>query len=130
MTSPSPDIPRLIAAARERHAAIGIHLPDGTYDDDDRECVYDREDWPCPDRLLIDALVPVYEAAKQADAALQSEDGLRHGEAIRGGNVNDPRARDLIGVCAYCDQPWPCRTERHHAPLHAALRAALGEPNA
>jgi hypothetical protein len=44
--------------------------------------------------------------------ALTSEDEVAHGEAIRGGWTEDPRSRDGMGVCAYCDAPWPCRTQQ------------------
>ena len=84
-TIDSPDIESLIAAGRERHQP-NLSIPARCIEDDDR--------WPCPDRLLIDALVPVYEAAK-----------------------------------ALWD-PWD---EPDATPLtarYAALRDALGEPNA
>ncbi len=38
-------------------------------------------------------------------SALASEDEIAHGEAWS-------EARGGLGVCAYCDDEWPCRTQR------------------
>lgn len=51
-------------------------------------------------------------------AALRSEDEIAHGEAW-----DDERKRGL-GVCAYCDDEWPCRTQQG---IDRAL-AAFEEP--
>lgn len=97
MTSPSPDIESLIAAFDKRHRKNEMHLeawPD--------ICMahQNSEPWPCPDRLLLDALVPVYEAARRLRA--EPDD-------------------DFDGQ--FVDYLVP------HDDV-AALRAALGEPNA
>jgi hypothetical protein len=49
-------------------------------------------------------------------AALVSEDEIAHGEASDG-------VRGL-GECAYCDMPWPCRTQRGIDRLLARLSSA------
>ena len=56
-----------------------------------------------------DALRPVL-------AALTSEDEIAHGEAItmRGGAG--------VGVCAYCEDEWPCRTQRGIDRLLSSFR--------
>ena len=46
------------------------------------------------------------------ESALRSEDEIAHGEAILGGDTSDPRSHEGVGRCAYCGEPWPCRTQR------------------
>lgn len=68
-----------------------------------------------------------------AVAALTDEDEIAHGEAVRGGNSNDPQAYEGMGVCAYCGDAWPCRTQRGIDRLlalfldHSAARSAVNE---
>ena len=51
-------------------------------------------------------------------AALTSEDEIAHGEAVfeRDGRLVQ------TGKCAYCDDDWPCRTQRGIDRLLASLR--------
>jgi hypothetical protein len=51
--------------------------------------------------------------------ALTSEDEIAHGEAVREG----PDGYVRLGVCAYCDDTWPCRTQRGIDRLLAAIQA-------
>jgi hypothetical protein len=55
-------------------------------------------------------------------AALTDEDEIAHGEAW-----DDVQKRG-IGVCAYCDDEWPCRTQRGIDRLLAALAASDAGP--
>ena len=48
-------------------------------------------------------------------AALTDEDEIAHGESW-----DDVRKKGL-GVCAYCEDEWPCRTQRGIDRLLAAL---------
>lgn len=61
------------------------------------------------------------DAAERVLVALESEDELRHGEAVK------ERAIGYVGlgICAYCGEYWPCRTEQRQGPLRSLLRAAL-----
>jgi len=59
-------------------------------------------------------------AAEQQNAALRtallSEDEIAHAEAYYDGP---------LGVCAYCDREWPCRTQK---AIDRALSAAAPAP--
>lgn len=67
-------------------------------------------------RLMGDEGVP--DAVR---AALTDEDEIAHGEAVRGGDTRDPRTYEGVGVCAYCGDDWPCRTQRGIERLLARL---------
>ncbi len=49
-------------------------------------------------------------------AALTDENEIAHGEAYDG--------KRLMGVCAYCDDEWPCRTQQGIDRLLARLGVA------
>jgi hypothetical protein len=62
------------------------------------------------------------EALERVKAALTDEDEIAHGEAwslapLRG-----------LGICAYCEGNWPCRTQRGIDRLLEAIGAALAQP--
>jgi hypothetical protein len=52
-------------------------------------------------------------------AALTNEDEIAHGEAV----AERDGVRVALGVCAYDDDPWPCRTQRAIDRLLAVLAA-------
>jgi hypothetical protein len=56
------------------------------------------------------------EALDVVVAALTSEDELAHGEAF------EP-SRGGLGVCAYCERPWPCHTQQAIDRLLSRLAA-------
>ncbi len=55
-------------------------------------------------------------------AALTDEDEIAHGEAWSAGRGEG------IGLCAYCSDSWPCRTQRGIDRLLAALANPTPEP--
>ena len=61
------------------------------------------------------------EALERLARAFKSEDELRHGEAVKGSE----NTYVGLGVCAYDDDIWPCRTERLQAPLRQLIQSAL-----
>ena len=55
------------------------------------------------------------EIIELVEAALTDEYELAHGEAV----ADDGRC---LGMCAYCDQDWPCHTQQAVDRLLAAIR--------
>lgn len=62
---------------------------------------------------------PLERLAYMVVAALTNEDEIAHGEAWL---YDGDNAGHGLGVCAYCDDKWPCRTQRGINRLLAALR--------
>ena len=57
---------------------------------------------------------------EQVIAALTDEDEIAHGEAV----VMQDSEYVPLGLCAYCDDTWPCRTQRGIDRLLTLIRAA------
>lgn len=54
--------------------------------------------------------------------ALTSEDEIAHGEAYEPSHGG-------LGVCAYCDREWPCRTQRAIDRLLAVIASKAASTN-
>lgn len=64
-TIDSPDIESLIAEARERHRENNADMSGDPDRAEEPGCLFCGEPWPCPDRLLIDALVSERETLRE-----------------------------------------------------------------
>jgi hypothetical protein len=84
-------------------------LPDGTTND------------PPIDFDALPVLTEVRPKTADVRAALTSEDEIAHGEAV---TQHATRTYERLGRCAYCEEIWPCRTQRGIDRLLAIIDGA------
>jgi hypothetical protein len=80
-------------------------------------CAFGSGSCPVGGRLAEREEAGMTEWADAVIEALTSEDEIGHGEAVKDG----PDGYVRLGVCAYCDGEWPCRTQRGIDRLLAAV---------